>query len=222
MLLPVCAAATRTVIELVRDAQPASTAAVPASALALGGGFLLWLVIFLTLPRPVRTYVLAHELTHALWGALMGARVLQMRVSREKGSVTLSKTNFLITLAPYFFPLYTAIVIVGYYVTGIFADVERYHLVWLALVGFTWGFHFTFTITTLLQHQTDIQECGRVFSYAVIYLLNVLGIALWIVMVSAPTLEQMVESLGGHLATAVATGRGWLEWAAEETLFRGQ
>jgi hypothetical protein len=45
----------------------------------------------------------------------------------------------------------------------------------------TWAFHFTFTLQSLLTSQPDIQEYGRLFSYSLIYLLNVAGIALWIV-----------------------------------------
>lgn len=199
LLIPFCVAATQTVRSLIVLTQPLCVNAIPPSAWALGGGFFLWLFIFFTLPRPARTYVLAHELTHVLWASIMGAKVFHMRISRESGSVTLSKSNFLITLAPYFFPLYTIITIIGYYVLSIFLEVEAYYLYWLALVGLTWGFHFTFTISTLLQHQSDIQECGRLFSLAVVYLLNVLGIGLWVVIVSAATLEQMVEFMQKNL-----------------------
>ena len=200
-LVPFCVAATLAVTDLARAVQPDSRAAVPPSAWAMVGGFLLWLFLYYTVPRPVRSYVLAHELTHALWGALMGARVSQIKVSEERGSVTLSKSNFLITLAPYFFPLYTVLVILVYLVLSAFVDVEPYAMVWLALVGFTWGFHVTFTASTLLQRQSDIREYGHAFSYALIYLLNVVGVGLWIVMVSPATLEHMVSATSGGLAS---------------------
>ena len=194
LLIPICLAASGTVLDLVRGIQ--STASLlPPPVLTLAGGFVLWLAIYYTLPHPVRTYILAHELTHALWASLMGARVTSLKVGKSGGSVTLSKSNFLIALAPYFFPLYTIMVIACYYLASIACDVERYYLLWLGLVGFSWGFHFTFTITTLLQHQADVHESGRLFSYTVIYIMNVLGICLWIVMVSPATLEQMVGLL---------------------------
>ena len=71
LLLPVCVAVTGAGMQLVAGLQPDTVRAVPPSALALGGGYLLWLAVYFTLPRPARTYVLAHELTHALWGWLM-------------------------------------------------------------------------------------------------------------------------------------------------------
>jgi hypothetical protein len=177
----------------------------------LCGGYVLWLALYFTLPRPVRTYVLAHELTHALWGWLMGADILRMRVSARGGSVTLSESNLLIALAPYFFPLYTVLIIAGYYLLSLFFEVERYYLVWLALVGFTWGFHFTFTVATLLQHQTDIREYGHLFSYTVIYVFNVLGICLWVVLVSSATAGRMGILLKAH---TLETGRSCTAGAA--------
>ena len=198
LLIPFCVSATQTVVSLIQCIRPLAAAAVPPAAWALGGGFLVCLLLYLLLPRPVRTYVLAHELTHALWGALLGAKVSRLRVSEEGGSVTLSKSNFLITLAPYFFPLYTVLVVLGYYVASVFVSIEAYYLYWLAWVGFTWGFHLTFTVSTLLRRQSDIQEYGRLFSYGVIYLFNALGIALWIVIVSSATLEQAVEFMTQH------------------------
>ena len=47
-----------------------------------------------------------------MWGLLFGARPSDVRVSASGGSVRLSKSNLLITLAPYFFPFYTFVVIV--------------------------------------------------------------------------------------------------------------
>ena len=209
LLLPLCAAATQTAWAAILRI-PATTGTVFApAALAFGGGIGLWLLIYFTLPAPARTYVLAHELTHALWGAVMGARVKRLRVSRTGGSVTLSKSNFLITLAPYFFPLYTALVIIAYGLLSLVIDVTPFHLFWMGLVGLTWGFHLTFTVTTLMRHQSDIAEYGRLFSYTVIYLLNILGVCLWMATVSSATLEAMGRDLRRHTTThAVRLAQG--------------
>jgi len=195
LLLPVCAASLRAVYLLLRVAYPETGSAVPLPELALAAGFVLWLLVFFTLPAPTRSYILAHELTHALWGMLMGARVSRIEIKGQRGSVSLSRTNTLVLLAPYFFPLYTIIVVLLYYALGLVVDMQPYYLLWLGLIGFTWGFHLTFTIGTLMQYQTDIQSCGRLFSYALILLLNVLGICLWIVLMSPATLEQLWASL---------------------------
>ena len=196
LLLPFCWAASRTLWILLAGLQPSTWGRVPFAVWTLAGGFAFWLAVYFCLPRMIRTYVLAHELTHALWGSLMGAKVSGLKVSRKGGSVQLSKKNFIIILAPYFFPLYTCLVILGYYLLSLFYDLRPYEPLWLSLVGMTWGFHLTFTVSTLMTHQPDIQENGRLFSYAFIYLMNILGISLWVVMVASPTLEQFVRQWG--------------------------
>ena len=208
LLLPVCVVITRTLISLINTIQPDSGHTIPPAALALIAGFLLWQLIYFVLPRPARTYVIAHELTHALWGWLMGAKIFNIQVRKETGSVTLSKTNFLITLAPYFFPLYTVLIIIVYYILTAFLDMSGYYVIWLGLIGLTWGFHATFTISTLMQKQSDIRECGRIFSYTIIYIFNVLGIALWVILVSSASFEQMISFL---MDDFFAVGRFLLE-----------
>lgn len=194
-LLPFCWAATLSLVALIQALRVDGLDEVPRSAWWLLGGFLLWLFLFATMPRPMRTYVLGHELTHAFWALLMGARVSRLRVSARGGSVNVSKTNWIITLAPYFFPFYTVLVLVLYLVLSRFLDLRTYEPFWLALVGLTWSFHLTFTIAILLLRQPDIQEHGRVFSYTVIYLLNILGVGLWIVGVASPTLQFFANCL---------------------------
>jgi len=162
---------------------------------ALPAGFMLWILLFFLFPRPFRTYVLGHELTHALWALMMGGRVGKIKVGKSGGHVELSKTNFIITLAPYFFPFYTVLLIAVYYLAGIWFDVEPHKVWWLSGAGITWAFHITFTIHMLADRQPDIQEHGRIFSYTVIYLMNLLVIGLWMVMVGAPELGTFGQLL---------------------------
>lgn len=211
LLIPLCLAVTRTAVSLIGVIWPSASYAVPLSGLALGGGFLLWIFLYLALPRPARVYVLAHELTHALWGMLMGAKLFRIRVRKNSGAVTLSKVNFLIALAPYFFPLYTVLVILVYYALSVFMDMRAYYSCWLGLVGFTWGFHLTLTISTLLEQQSDIQKYGRLFSYAIIYIFNVFGICLWVAVISSATFGQTARFLYDHAVDSVLLFYGWFE-----------
>ena len=59
--------------------------------------YFLFQVIFF---KPMSTYVFGHELTHAFAGLLSGAKIKKFKVSSNKGSVTLTKDNVFITLAP--------------------------------------------------------------------------------------------------------------------------
>jgi hypothetical protein len=194
LLLPLCAAVSLAVAGLL------GTLGREASwpELSLAGGFLAWLVVYATLPRPIRTYVLAHELTHALWAYLMGAEVHGMNISRKGGSVVLSGSNMWVTLSPYFFPLYTVVISIVYWICSLAWDLSQLEWLWLALVGLTWSFHLTFTISSLLQHQTDIVEYGRVFSLTVIYLMNVLGMGVWIALVTRARFDVFLKLLAGR------------------------
>jgi hypothetical protein len=195
LVLPLCTAATLCAWHLTSEAATQDLGTMTAQEWALPIGFIIWFVIYMLFPKPWRTYVLAHELTHALWGLLMGARVGKMKVKRDGGSVELSKTNFVITLAPYFFPLYTVIVILAYLGLGLVIDLSSVRWLGLGLVGFTWSFHLTFTIAMLSQHQSDVHYNGRIFSYSIVYLFNVLGICCWITAVGAPTWNDLITQL---------------------------
>lgn len=213
-LIPVCAVSTRMFMFLIRSVQPAdgTVAVLSAPFLAFSGGMAAWLLISLTLSGQTRAYVLAHELTHAMWGLLMGAKVSRIQVKKNSGSVTLSKTNFLIVLAPYFFPFYAVLIIVAYYVAGMFVAVENYETVWLALVGLTWGFHLTFTVSALGQKQSDVRQYGYVFSYALVLTLNVLVMAFWLTLTTSATLNDaagFVREDALRVADGLSQGARW-------------
>jgi hypothetical protein len=178
--LPLCVAMTMTIGDVLRHADSrGSVFSVETGCIALG--FLVWLLCWLFLPQPLKVYILGHELTHALWAVAFGGKAKNLKVTAAGGSVNVTKSNVFITLAPYFFPFYTVLLVAALLIVRIFVAPLPYPLVWLFLVGFTWSFHFTFTIQSLWTHQPDIQEYGRLFSYTLIYLLNVAGIALWMV-----------------------------------------
>ena len=200
LLLPVCVAVTQGVWGFASGLPISSQTAGAAGTWAFISGFLLWLFLYAVLPRPVRTYVLAHELTHALWGKLMGAKVHRIRVGSKGGSAQLSKTNVLITLAPYFCPFYTLLALIAYPLANSFTDLHNYRLFWVGTVGLTWGFHIAFTFSTLAQEQPDIREYGAFFSYTVIYLFNVLVLSFLIVAITPLTAHALLSALATALA----------------------
>jgi len=199
LLIPVGLALTWTVLSLVASLGSTLGLSQSLPLLVLGAGVVLWIIFFLFLPRPVRSYVLAHELTHALWGAIAGARVSGLKVARSGGSVQVSKVNWFTALAPYFFPFYTAIVLLLYCLLVLVLDMRRWEMVWLGLIGLTLGFHWVFTLDTLAQSQSDIRLYGRLFSYSLIYLFNLLVIGLVLVLVTPLTLDQFGVRLIGDI-----------------------
>ena len=151
---------------------------ISADVVAFAGGVALFTLIYNVLPRPTRAYVLAHELTHAFFALLDGAKVGKITIRSDQGSVAISKTNTLTLLAPYFFPFYTLVLILAVGITACFVSVAPYRIVIVALIGFSWGFHLCFTVSTLLQHQTDLSRCGVIFSWVLIAYLNLAILAL--------------------------------------------
>ena len=149
------------------------------TALAFGAGYLLWLLVFIFLPKPVRTYVLGHELTHAIWALFMGARVSGLTVRKAGGQVRTSKTNWAITLAPYFFPFYAVLLMVGFFIAHAIWGLTPYFWILFFLIGLGWSFHVTFTIMVLFTvSQPDVESQGVLFSTVVIYLMNLLTMVL--------------------------------------------
>ncbi len=169
LLLPVCAGSARALWPVLLAGSGADTVWVP-----LLGGAACWIIIFILMPKPMWIYVFGHELTHALWTWLFGGEVKKMKVTSKGGHVIISKTNFLIALAPYFFPLY-ALLVIGVFALGNLIFGWRNYQVWFhLLLGAAYAFHVTLTFHVLQTRQTDITSQGYLFSGVVIFLGNVL------------------------------------------------
>ncbi len=167
LLLPVCGGAAWAVWLEIKGCSDADTMWVPFLA---GAG--CWVVIYVLLPSPMWVYVFGHELTHALWTWLLGGRVNKFRATANGGHVVVSKSNFLIALAPYFFPLY-AVMVVAFFAVGHRVWQWKNYLVWFhLLVGAAYAFHVTLTARILRTRQSDITQEGYLFSAVVIFLGN--------------------------------------------------
>ena len=211
--LPFAWGVFRAFLDVVRLMQAPSGWLMPPGLVAVLAGIAAYVLATLFLPRPVRAYVLGHELTHAVFGLLFGARVSNLKVGLRGGSVTLTKSNVWITLAPYFFPFYTILVVLA--ALGVRAACARLPcpFAWQFAVGATWCFHCVFTIRSLAQEQPDIQEYGHVFSYVTIWVFNVLGACVWIVSTAEipwTVFARCLVSRAGEAYVAVGAGFAWL------------
>jgi hypothetical protein len=168
LLLPVCAGAARALWPVLCAGRSADVVWVPLLA-----GAACWTVIFFLLPKPMWVYVLGHELTHALWTWLFGGEVKKMKVTSKGGHVVISKTNFVIALAPYFFPLYAVLVIAAFAVGNLIWNWHGYYTWFYLLLGAAYAFHVTLTIHVLQTQQSDITGQGYLFSGVIIFLGNV-------------------------------------------------
>jgi hypothetical protein len=136
-------------------------------------GVLCYIIFQALFYKPMRTYVFGHELTHAVAGVLSGARIKKFKVSQTSGSVVLTKDNVWITLAPYFFPLYTFIIIVLYIMLGWIADIKLFYSYFLFAAGLSIAFHIALTVYILSIGQPDLKVYGVFFSYVFIIAVNV-------------------------------------------------
>lgn len=179
VLLPACWAFARSLFEAVCVSAGAN-GAFSVETLSLLGGIAAFALCWMALAHPVKAYVLGHELTHAIWGILFGAKPSALKVGANGGSVKLTKSNMLITLAPYFFPFYTFVVIVAALVTFAFLRPLPFLPLWMFLIGFTWAFHVLFTLETLALRQPDVKIYGRIFSWTFIFIVNVAIVLVWL------------------------------------------
>ena len=138
----------------------------------IGVSFIIGLLALNILPRPTKLYIISHELSHAFFGILFGSKIKSIRIFKNSGFVKLNKTNFIITLAPYFFPFLSIILIIVYYLLSLFFPVTNYYNIFMILVSLTYSFHIFFTIHIMRTNQSDISQNGNLFSYVIIYNLN--------------------------------------------------
>lgn len=190
LLLPVCAGAAIALWMVIRGSGSAHSTWVPMLA-----GVACWIVIYLLLPKPMWIYVFGHELTHAVWTWACGGRVKKFKTSSTGGHVIITKSNFLIALAPYFFPLYAAMIVLLFLLANLFWNLQPY-LAWFhLLLGAAYAFHVTLTANVLQTRQTDITSQGYLFSAVVIFLGNVM-----VLLFGIPLLAAKVD---------VLTALGW-------------
>ena len=199
-LLPACWGVARALVDSVVAAAGADGIGV--ESLSLLGGVAAFAFAWMVLSHPVKAYVLGHELTHALWGLLFGARPSDLRVGAGGGSVRLTKSNMLITLAPYFFPFYTFVVIVCALITSAFVRPLPFLPLWMFLVGFTWAFHVLFTLETLGQRQPDVKLYGRLFSWTFIFIVNLLFVIVWLASATSLTFAAAGGFILGRVSSA--------------------
>ncbi len=120
-------------------------------------------------------YVLGHELTHILAIWLFRGKISDWGVSADGGYVTTDKSNIVISLAPYFVPLWAATLMVTYAITAQFLEPTPSVLKTIyALLGFFWTFHLLWTLWMIPRDQPDLKENGTFLSLSIIYLANLL------------------------------------------------
>lgn len=182
-------------------------AIVTPSRLAFFAGGLLFIPYYLWKGRAWSViYVFAHEMTHAVVGLFFFAKIHRINVRETGGFVELSKSNVIITLAPYCVPFYLLISLV------VCAVADRYFpgvvppLLWSGLFGFLTLFHILYTIDALVSvEQPDVLEYGRLFSYWFILSINLLCAILALSLVGIVPFAAQSRTLANETRRAYGT-----------------
>ena len=159
-------------------------------------------------------YVFGHELTHAIWVYLMGGRVAEFKVGSRGGYITSDKQNVWISLAPYFYPIYSVAVVILYALASLCCNMEPFTR-WLFLaLGITWSFHICFTLWMIPKGQTDLSQHGTFFSLVIIYLMN-LALITGLLLLTAPGATFLgFARRFGHNTAVFARWAAWgFQWA---------
>jgi len=116
-----------------------------------------------------------HEITHCIFAFLTGHRVTGLKVTLRDGGqiMLLGPGNWLIDVAPYFFPTATVVLILVMSWVPSFAGTTGQ----LAL-GLTLGYHLTSTWTETHHAQTDLQKAGVLFCWLFLPTANVVSLGL--------------------------------------------
>jgi hypothetical protein len=131
---------------------------------SVGGGMALFSFVFIK--QSSFLAILKHELCHNLFAVLTFRKPTALHVTAGKGGEFQheGKTNFLMILAPYFFPLLSSIVML-ISLLGI-----RSHSLLLGLLGAATGFDFATASKDIHLKQPDLRKYGLFFSWCFILL----------------------------------------------------
>ena len=123
-------------------------------------GFFAGAILWLIFGRFLQFFhVLEHELTHLLFGLFFFKKPKAISASDQGGRTELYGGNFIITLAPYFFPTLSFMLLLLFP----FLD-EKFYNYFFIVLGFFTGYHFISNIQEFKFSQPDIKEAGIIFS----------------------------------------------------------
>jgi hypothetical protein len=168
----------------------------------LAGGAAFYFLLHFFLRKPERMNLWAHEFAHLVVAKIFLRKVHAFQItSRDGGKVVIDRTNVMIDLAPYIFPLYSL-------AAACAACFLRNAAPWvpdayLAVASFLFTMHLVFSAEGFFRGQPDVKRSGRLFSGAVV----LLCLMLWIPCLLAPGTNAGWK--GALAAYRGLLGAGW-------------
>ena len=147
------------------------------NALMFGMPFIAVCAIYISIAHNTSSFlsVFEHELTHLVFGILTLHRPKSLNVqSHASGQVSFAgKGNWLIALAPYFFPLFPFLIILSSLVY-MWMD-QPLPMMFLPILGTVTGYHLCTNIESFHAGQTDFKVAGYTFSVLFLPTANLLS-----------------------------------------------
>jgi len=136
----------------------------------LGGVIVFIPVWFIWVKKNNFFSVFEHEFTHLVAGLVFFKKPVGFLVKENgEGATYLCGENFIITLAPYFFPTFVC----GLLIVSLVID-TRFANYYFALLGIFTSYHILSTFKEFSYHQPDIKKRGMVFSTIFLLFANVI------------------------------------------------
>ncbi len=138
--------------------------------------FIATVVFFLIMPGLSGSFltITEHELTHMLFAVLTLHKPKELEVEQGRGGSFsfVGEGNWLIALAPYFFPTFTFFLMIGVSIyESIYHKLPDFHLI---LFGIFIGYHFIVTMFEIHPKQTDFVVAGPIFTICFLPGINLL------------------------------------------------
>ena len=132
---------------------------------ALFGGFFMFFIArsFMDASAKTSMEVLAHEMTHAFFALITLHKVKGLTINPDDSGGNMSfegEGNWLIIIAPYFFPLFGVLTMIGISIYTMFAPMN---LILNCLMGFVIGYHVDTVGSQIHEKQTDLPKVGYYF-----------------------------------------------------------
>ena len=133
--------------------------------IALFGGFFLFFISrsFMDSSARVSMEVLAHEMTHAFFALLTLHKIKSIRVNPDNDGGSMSfegEGNWLIIIAPYFFPLFGFAVMIA---VSVYTHYAPSNLILNMIIGFFIAYHIDTVASQIHEKQTDLPKVSYKF-----------------------------------------------------------
>lgn len=157
---------------------------VPKQFLVFSIGFAVFWIIWRFFKRQLQVIcTFEHEITHLIFGLFFFKLPKGFKITlHEGGHVKLTGSNFLIYLAPYFFPTVSYLLLPFFFIIP-----PKYLPILYAILGASLAFHLVSTWSELHLKQTDLQKAGILFSTAFLPVANLIFYGALIVLIFGKT-----------------------------------